>query len=106
MPLNLKNKLKDIDGIDFQVATEQWLIVGEILRGQVGDPQALKNNWLKLFLDACHDVYLWQYSITIRGVSLLPYLIPRRDSRPHRGGAAPQLPAAAAALDSVVDQHD
>jgi len=27
VPLNLKHKLKDIDGIDLEFATEQWLVV-------------------------------------------------------------------------------
>jgi hypothetical protein len=38
MPLNLQHELKNVDGIDFQLATEQRLIVAQILRGQVGDP--------------------------------------------------------------------
>ena len=40
MPLNLQNELKNVDGIDFQFAAEQRLIVAQILRGQVGDPSS------------------------------------------------------------------
>jgi len=63
VPLNFKHELKDIDGIDFQFATEQWLIVAQILRSHVSDPQALQYNRLKLFLDGWHNAYWRQYNI-------------------------------------------
>ena len=40
MPLNLKNELEDIDGVDLQIAAKQRLIVAQILWSQVLDPQA------------------------------------------------------------------
>ena len=58
MPLDLQNELKNIDGIDFQVPTQQRLIVAQILRGQVGDPQALQYNGFELLLNAGHRVRL------------------------------------------------
>jgi hypothetical protein len=67
MPLDLKHKLKDIDGIDFQFATEQRLIVAQILRSHVGDPQTLQYNGLKLFLDGWHKAYWRQYSTALTG---------------------------------------
>jgi len=71
VPLNLKHELKDIDGIDFQFATEQWLIVAQILRSHVSDPQALQYNGLKLFLDGWHNAYWRQYNIALRGRSYI-----------------------------------
>ena len=63
MSLNLKHELKNVDGIDFQLASEQRLIVAQILRGQVGDPQALQYNGLELLLDARHIDHLQHQSI-------------------------------------------
>ena len=54
MPLNLKHQLKNVDGVDFQVATQKWLVVAQILRGQISDPQALQYNGFELLLDAGH----------------------------------------------------
>src|ERR1700691_2209593 len=64
MPLNLKHELKDVDRIDFQLATEQRLIVTQILRGQVGNPQALDYNGFELLLNAGHIVRLQHKSIS------------------------------------------
>jgi hypothetical protein len=72
MPLDLKHKLKDIDGIDFQFATEQRLIVAQILRSHVGNPQALQYNGLKLFLYGWHNAYRRQYSTALTGRSYTP----------------------------------
>jgi hypothetical protein len=56
VPLDLKHELKDIDGINFEVATKQWLIVAEILGSHVGDPQTLQYDRLELLFNAGHDV--------------------------------------------------
>jgi hypothetical protein len=63
MPFNLQDELEDVDGIDFQFSAEQQLIVAKILRGQVGDPQALQYNGLELLLNASHMVHLQHESI-------------------------------------------
>src|ERR1035441_10352955 len=46
MPLDLKNELEDIDGVDLQIAAKQRLIVAQILRCQVLDSQAANNDRL------------------------------------------------------------
>lgn len=71
VPLNLQHELKDIDGIDFQFATEQRLIVAQILRSHIGDPQALKYNGFKLFLYGWHNACWRQYSTALRGCSYI-----------------------------------
>src|ERR1700732_4084560 len=71
VPLNLKHELKDIDGIDFQFATEQRLIVAQVLRSHVSDPQTLQYNGLKLFLDGWHNTCWRQYSTALRGRSYI-----------------------------------
>ena len=58
MPLDLQDELKDVDGIDFKFSAEKRLIVAQIGRGQVGDPQAIQYDGLKLLLDGRHIVYL------------------------------------------------
>jgi hypothetical protein len=56
MPLDLQNQLQYVDGIDFQFSAKQRLIVAQILRGQVSDPQAVQYEGLELLLNTRHDV--------------------------------------------------
>src|ERR1035441_3182189 len=46
MPLNLKNELENIDGVDLQIAAKERLIVAQFFRGQVPDSQAANNDRL------------------------------------------------------------
>jgi hypothetical protein len=58
VPLNLQDELEHIDGIDFQFSTEQRLVVAQILRGQVSDPQAAQNDGFELLLNTRHIIHL------------------------------------------------
>ena len=44
MPLNLKNELEDINGVDPQIPTKQRFIIPQALWTPVRDPQALNND--------------------------------------------------------------
>jgi hypothetical protein len=55
VPLNLQDELEYVDRIDFQFSAKQRLIVAQILRGQVSDPQAVQYEGLELLLNTRHD---------------------------------------------------
>lgn len=63
VPLNLKNELKDINRIDLQFTTEQWLIVAQIRRRHISNSQTIQYDGFKLFLDGRHNAYWRQYSM-------------------------------------------
>ena len=55
MSFDLKNELENIDGVDFQNAAKQRLIVVQVLWSHVRDPQAAEDKRLELLLNIFHD---------------------------------------------------
>jgi hypothetical protein len=54
-PLDLQNKLQNIDGIDLKIAIQQLLIVAQILGRLVLDPQTGYNNFFELLRSVFHS---------------------------------------------------
>jgi hypothetical protein len=54
MPFDLQNQLEHVDRIDFQISAEKWVIVAQVRRCQISDPQAAQNDRLELFANARH----------------------------------------------------
>jgi len=44
MPLDFKNELKDVNGVEIQISTEQFLIVGHIGRLYIRQSQTGNDN--------------------------------------------------------------
>src|ERR1035437_23068 len=94
MPLNLENELQDIDRVDLQIAANQWLIVAQLFRGQVPDPQAANDDRLKLFLDVGHGYYSLQYSTRAQRTRPRAEVKPRKPRQTHPiGSRSTALPA-------------
>jgi hypothetical protein len=52
--LNLQNELQNIDGIDLKIAPQQLLIVAQVFRRLVLDPQTGNNNLFELLRSVFH----------------------------------------------------